>query len=125
MSFDQVTKRLVLVLVGSIPFFFFLHTNWAKAALLGYYLTGLLIVVLADDMPSIRASWFWKAMIPVTCIHLAIVTGLVSLDYAFPTINRVPRMLYCFAALVFAIECRLAFWIIDVSRSKQQKSPVD
>jgi hypothetical protein len=122
MTVDRVTKRLVLVFCGAVPFFFFLHANWARAALLGYFLTGFAVAALADEFPPVTARWFWKAPIAVTAIHLAIVTALVWLDFSVPQINRMPRMLYGFAAFVIVLECRLAFWIIDICESRGTRS---
>jgi|SRR5580704_16476074 hypothetical protein len=115
------TVRSVLVLCGAIPFFFFLSTGWARAALLGYLLTGLLFgVVLVGDYPPFGTSWFWKAMIPIVLVHSAIVFGLVWLDLNLPEINRMPRWLYGFAVLILVLEVQLSGRIIDAFQPPQQ-----
>jgi hypothetical protein len=108
------TIRFVLLLCSAVPFFFFLQTSWVRTALLGYLLTACLFgLLLVPDYPPVRTSWFWKALIPIITIHSAIILGLVWLDLRVPEINRMPRMLYGFAAMIVVIEWRLSLRIIE------------
>jgi hypothetical protein len=48
----QGTIRLVLILCGTVPFFFFLDTRWGHAALLGYAITAFFFgLLLVPDYP--------------------------------------------------------------------------
>jgi hypothetical protein len=108
------TIRFVLLLCSAVPFFFFLQTSWVRTALLGYLLTACLFgLLLVPDYPPVRTSWFWKALIPIITIHSAIILGLVWLDLRVPEINRMPRMLYGFAAMIVVIEWRGSLRIIE------------
>jgi hypothetical protein len=108
------TIRFVLLLCSAVPFFFFLQTSWVRTALLGYLLTACLFgLLLVPDYPPVSTSWFWKALIPIITIHSAIILGLVWLDLRVPEINRMPRMLYGFAAMIVVIEWRLSLRIIE------------
>ena len=108
------TIRFVLLLCSAVPFFFFLQTSWVRTALLGYLLTACLFgLLLVPDYPPVRTSWFWKALIPIITIHSAIILGLVWLDLRVPEINRMPRMLYGFAAMIVVIGWRLSLRIIE------------
>jgi hypothetical protein len=114
------TIRFVLVLCSAAPFFFFLQTSWVRAALLGYLLTACLFgLLLVPDYPPVGTTWFWKAMMPIIVVHLAIVFGLVWLDLKVPDINRMPRMLYGFAGMILVIEWRLSLRIIGALQPPQ------
>jgi hypothetical protein len=121
-TFDRNdTIRFVLVLCGAAPFFFFLGTGWARAALLGYLLTACLFaLLLVPDYPPVGTAWFWKAMVPIIVVHSAIVFGLVWLDLKVPEMNSMPRMLYGFAGMFLVIEWRLSLRIIGVSQPPRQ-----
>lgn len=117
------TIRTVLVLCGAAPFFFFLATSWAKPALLGYVMTGLAIVAAVDHgWPPRSSLWFWRALLLVAAIHVAVVSTFVWLDISVPKVNSLPRMLYGFAALALVAELRLAFRIIDAFERKAANS---
>jgi hypothetical protein len=105
------TIRYVLVLCGAAPFFFFLDTNWAHPALLGYLMTGIAVVALVDEFPPPSSVRFWTALLLVAVIHVAVVGAFVWLAIEVSQVNRLPRMLYGFAALALVSELRLAFWI--------------
>lgn len=116
----QDTLRLVLVLCGAAPFFFFLHTNWARPTLLAYLPTACLFgLLLVPDYPPLHTSWFWKAMPPIVILHSAIVYGAVWLDLAVPEINHMPRMLYGFVGLIVVIEWQIARRFIDLCQPKR------
>jgi hypothetical protein len=122
MTIDRrYTIRLVLILGGAIPFFFFLHTGWARAALLAYALTAFLFgLLLVPDYPPVGTSWFWKAIIPIGALHSAIVFGLVWLNLSIPEMNRLPRMLYGFVGIILMAEWWLSRRIIDASQPRKQ-----
>jgi hypothetical protein len=106
--------RLAVILFGATPLLFFLHASWVRSALLGYLLTALLFgFVLVPTYPPLNTAWFWKAMIPITVFHSAIIFGLVWLDLKIPEVNKMPRALYGFAAIILVIEWRIAVRIID------------
>jgi len=114
------TIRCVLVLCGAAPFFFFLHTKWARPALLVYLPTACLFgVLLVADYPPVRSGWFRKAIIPMVAIHLAIISGLVWLNLSIPELNKMPRMLYGFAGIILLVEWRLFRYIIEVFQPSQ------
>lgn len=113
LKLDRVTTRLILLACSAIPILFFLNRRWANAFLLSYLLTGCIVVVLAENFPPFATRSFWKASVLLTCIHLVIVAAFVWLEMAVPEVNELPRMLYGFAVIVFFLECRVAFWIID------------
>jgi hypothetical protein len=115
----QGTIRLVIILCGTIPFFFFLDKSWGHAALLGYSLTAFFFgLLLVPDYPSLGTSWFWKTMIPIVVAHLGIVFGLVWLDLRLPEINRMPRWLYGLATLILFLEDYVATRFIHALRPK-------
>jgi hypothetical protein len=115
----QDTIRLVLILFGAVPFFFFLSTSWARAALLAYILTAFLFgLLLIPDYPPVGTSWFWKAMIPIIVFHGLVIFGLVWLNLSIPDVNRMPRMLYGFAGIILMIEWRLSLRIINACQPK-------
>jgi len=114
MRIDRYSIRVVLVFCSAIPFVFFWHTQWVHAALLGYLLTTAFYCVgLVDVYPPIGTSWFWKAMVPIVIIHSTIVFGLVWLDLKIPFVNKWPRALYGFAAIIGTVELVLSYRIID------------
>jgi hypothetical protein len=115
----QGTIRLVLILFGAVPFFFFLSTNWARAALLAYILTACFFgLLLVPDYPPFGTSWFWKAMIPIVVFHGLVIFGLVWLNLNIPEMNRLPRMLYGFAGIILMIEWGLSLRIINTCQPK-------
>jgi hypothetical protein len=115
----QATIRLVLILCGILPFLFFLNSNWAHAALLGYMLTACFFgLLLVPEYPPVGTSWFWRSMIPVFILHVAAIVGLVWLNLSIPEMNRMPRMLYGYAGIVLVIEWQLAKRIVDACQPK-------
>jgi hypothetical protein len=109
------TIRCVVVLCGAVPFFFFLQTDWARAALLAYLPTACLFgVLLVADYPPVSSAWFRKAMIPIIAMHAAIISGLVWLNLSIPELNKMPRMLYGFVGVIVLVEWRLSRYIIEV-----------
>ena len=115
----QGTIRLVLILCGAAPFFFFLSTSWARAVLLAYIPTALFFgLLLVPDYPPLGTSWFWKAMIPIVVVHSGIVFGLVWLNLNMPAMNKMPRVLYGFVGVILMIEWRLSLRIISTCQPK-------
>jgi hypothetical protein len=117
------TIRYVLITCGGVPFvvFIFIGKDWAHAALLGYLLTACLFgLLLAGEWPAVGTSSFWKAIIPITVAHSAIICGLVYVDLNVPEINRMPRMLYGFATIIFAIEGWSSLRIIALVQPPRQ-----
>ena len=113
------TIRLVLILCGAVPFLFFLSSNWAHAAMLGYMLTACFFgLLLVPEYSPLGASWFWKPMIAIVILHALVIAGLVWLNLSIPEMNRMPRMLYGYAGIVLVIEWQLAQRIIDACRPK-------
>ena len=119
-KFDrQSTIRCALILCGAVPFFFFLNTSWAHAAMLGYVLTAMFFgLLLVGDYPPLGTRWFWKAMIPIVVIHVAVIAGLVWINLSFPEVNRLPRMLYGYAASIVFMEWWLSRCIINWCQPK-------
>ena len=108
------TIRAVVILCCAVPFFFFLHTHWARAALLAYLLTAVYFgLLLVPEYPPFPTVWFWKVLVPVSVMHSTIVWVLVWLDLEVPYVNKMPRALYGFAAVILFAEWRLAIRIID------------
>jgi hypothetical protein len=113
------TIRLVLILCSATPFLFFLHTAWGHAALLGYLMTALLFGLgLVGLYPPVGTSWFWKAIVPIVLLHSAIISGVVWANLNVPEMNRLPRMLYGFAAIILVGEWWLSQRIINVFQPK-------
>ena len=52
-------------------------------------------------------------MVPVFLVHAGVVSGLVWLNIKVPYVNRMPRALYGFAALILVVEWRLAIRLIE------------
>jgi hypothetical protein len=113
MNIDRDTARVALVLCSAIPFLFFWHARWMPSALLGYLLTALLFgVALVGEYPPLFSGWFWRAIVPIVIIHFATVFGLVWFILKISFINRMPRALYGFAAIILVAEWRLSLRII-------------
>jgi hypothetical protein len=112
--------RLILFLCGAAPFFF-LNASWANAALMAYLLTAVLFgLLLPADYPPIGTRWFWKAMIPIAVLHLAIVLGLVAVNVEIPAINRLPRIVVGFVGIVAVLEWRVALRLIETFEPKSK-----
>ena len=115
----QGTIRLVLILCGTVPFFFFLDTRWGHAALLGYAITAFFFgLLLVPDYPPLGTNWFWKTMIPIVAVHSGVVCGLVWLDLNIPEVNRMPRWLYGLAAVVLFLEAYVAGRFIETCQPR-------
>ena len=115
----QGTIRLVLILCGAVPFFFFLDTRWGHAALLGYAITAFFFgLLLVPDYPPLGTTWFWKTMIPIVAVHSGVVCGLVWLDLNIPEVNRMPRWLYGLAAVILFLEAYVAGRFIETCQPK-------
>ena|SRR5271165_7233638 len=117
--FDRVLLYGVVVLsCGGIPFFF-MRGVWGEVLLKAYLLTTfLLFILLSSDWESTSELWFWKAMIPIILVHSGIVFGLAKLNFEFPQIDRLPRMVYGALTLVLGAEVLGSMRIIEACRPK-------
>jgi hypothetical protein len=114
------TLRIAVVVCCGLPLLF-LHVAWANAALIGYSLTAVLFgILLIGEYPPFGTGWFWKTMVPIIIMHLAVVFGLVLVTLGFPEINKLPRVVYGLLAVVLVVEWRLALRIIETFEPKSE-----
>jgi hypothetical protein len=107
------TFRIVLIGCLGLPLLFFPGT-WARLTLEAYFLTAFLFgALLVPEYPPVGTRWFWKAILPIAVMHSAVVFGLVMLSLEIPEINRLPRMVFGFLAVILVAEWRLALRIIE------------
>jgi hypothetical protein len=110
------TKRGVLIACLGLPLLF-VHTSWATALLQSYLLTAFLFgVLLVPEYPSPKAHWFWKAILVVVAIHMAVVVVLVNVDLEWATVLGpvVPaRMAYALLGVILVAEWRVALYVIE------------
>ncbi len=108
---DRVAKPLFVVLVcGGIPFFF-IHGVWGEL---------LLFILLSSYWESTNELWFWKAMAPIVLAHSGIVVGLAMLNFEFPQIDHLPRMIYGILAVLLGAEVFASMCIIERFRPKRE-----
>lgn len=107
---DKYTVPRVLVTLGVIILVgwrIFANTANGDLIVQACLLTGLLFgLLLLGEYPPFGTAWFWKAMVPIVAIHLAILGALWKI-----TIETVPlklqlptRMLYWIIGLVLVLE---------------------
>jgi uncharacterized membrane protein len=109
----------VALACGGIPFFF-VHSVWSELLQKVYLLSAFLFfVLLSSYWESINEFWFWKAMIPIILVHTGIVFGLAKLNFQFPEIDRLPRMVYGALTLVLGAEVIGSMRIIEACRPKR------
>jgi hypothetical protein len=119
--YDRVAMYGAVALsCGGIPFFF-MHGVWGEVLLKAYLLTTfLLFIILSSDWESTNKLWFWKAMTPIILVHSGIVLGLAKLNFEFPGIDRVPRMVYGALTLILGAEVLGSMRIIEACRPKRE-----
>lgn len=99
----------------------FINAVWAKPTFIVYSLTyGLFGILMNGEYPPSGTRWFWKAMPVIIILHSAIVLGLVVLDLRVPGIQGLPRILFSFLTIIGLVEWRVALWILEVSRPRQE-----
>ena len=117
---NKYTIRIVLIGCIGLPLLFF-QGAWARLTLEGYLLTALLFgALLVPEYPPAGTRWFWKAMLPIAIIHLAVVFGLVTLSLEVPEINRLPRMVFGFLSVTLVAEWRLSLLIIETFEPREE-----
>ncbi len=108
----NLALRIWLVVAGAIPWLL-IHAAWANAVLVAYSMTAVLFgILLIDEFPPVGSAQFWRAVIPTTLVHLALVMGLVVFILKVPSINQLPRIVFGLLGIIVAIEFRVALRII-------------
>ena len=117
---NRETWRDVAILGAGVPLLF-VNAVWAKPAFIVYSLTyGLFGILMHGEYPEAGTRWFWRAMPAIILLHSAIVLGLVSAVLEVPGGQGLPRILFGFLTVIGVIEWRVALWVLDVSRPKEQ-----
>jgi hypothetical protein len=116
---NKSTLRIAVIGVTGLPLLF-VGTLWAGIVLEGYLLTALLFgVPLVGEYPSLGSRRFFKAMLPIVVMHVIVLSGLVILSLDISHVNRLPRLVYGFLAVILAAEWRLSLRIIQASQSNE------
>jgi len=111
---DEKRKQwqVPIILVGMLPFLLS-NASWAKPGLIAYTLITVLFgVLLVREYPPSEIRWFWKAISTIIVMHLLIVAGLVTLDFNFPEMNKLPPILYAYLGVVVLLEWRASLFLI-------------
>lgn len=117
---DRETWRDIAILAAGIPLLF-VNAVWAKPAFVVYALTfGFFGILMNGEYPPFGTRWFWIAVPLIILLHGAIVLGLVMVDLEVPGVQGLPRILFGSLAVIGVIEWRIALWILNVSRPKEQ-----
>ena len=117
---DRGTWRDVAILGAGVPLLF-VNAVWAKPAFIIYSLTyGFFGILINGEYPEAGTRWFWRGMPAIIILHSAIVLGLVSAVLEVPGVQSLPRILFGFLTVIGVIEWRVALWVLDVSRPKEE-----
>jgi hypothetical protein len=90
----------VMFICGALPLMawrFSSDTVWPDLILKGYSLTAPLFgFLLPLNYPPVRSQWFWNAMLPISLLHLAVLTAFVKLTLYFAYIQvKLPARELC------------------------------
>lgn len=112
----------VALACGGIPFFF-VHGVWGELLQKAYLLTVFLFFILLWSYWELTSEpWFWKAIAAVVLAHSGIVFGMARLNFEFPAIDRLPRVVYSALTVVLVGEVLGSMRIINACRPKERGS---